>query len=97
MLFGTGSRLSGLFATHPPLSERIRALDPSFKESDYPVVSQFKRDLQNAVDEDQRHVGLAAAAGALAPSFPEAEWPGKAKDLGSTDRLIADWGWQTST
>ena len=26
MLFGTGSKLSGLFATHPPLEERIAAL-----------------------------------------------------------------------
>ena len=38
MLFGTGSRLSGMFATHPPLTERIQALDPHFKASDYPVV-----------------------------------------------------------
>ncbi len=38
MLFGTGSRLSGLFATHPPLAERIQALDPAFRESDYPAV-----------------------------------------------------------
>ncbi len=38
MLFGTGSRLSGLFATHPPLTERIRALDPGFRESDFPAV-----------------------------------------------------------
>ncbi|MEX2496919.1 MAG: M48 family metallopeptidase [Woeseia sp.] len=39
MLFANGSRrLTSLFATHPPLLRRIRALDPSFKESDYPVV-----------------------------------------------------------
>jgi len=38
MLFGTGSRLRGMFATHPPLTERIQALDPNFKASDYPVV-----------------------------------------------------------
>ena len=28
MLFGSGSRLAGLFATHPPLTKRIQALDP---------------------------------------------------------------------
>ena len=38
MLFGTGSSLIGLFATHPPLTERIRALDPNFDENDYPQV-----------------------------------------------------------
>src|SRR5690606_8913692 len=30
MLFARGLRRSSLFATHPPLVERIRALDPSF-------------------------------------------------------------------
>jgi Zn-dependent protease with chaperone function len=37
MLFARGTaRLTSLFATHPPLIERIRALDPSFREGDYP-------------------------------------------------------------
>jgi Zn-dependent protease with chaperone function len=30
MLFGPGARLSSIFATHPPLSDRIKALDPTF-------------------------------------------------------------------
>jgi Zn-dependent protease with chaperone function len=38
MLFGAGRKFAGLFATHPPLVERIRAIDPSFTEDDYPVV-----------------------------------------------------------
>ncbi|MDH3620350.1 MAG: M48 family metallopeptidase, partial [Gammaproteobacteria bacterium] len=38
MLFGSGSKLAGMFATHPPLVERIQALDPSFRESDFPRV-----------------------------------------------------------
>ena len=72
MLFGTGARLSGLFATHPPLTERIQALDPSFRESDYEQVLRQDRDLQNAVDEDQRHAGLAPAAAAIAPNMSPA-------------------------
>jgi Zn-dependent protease with chaperone function len=36
MLFASG--MSRLFATHPPLIERIRALDPSFKESEFAQV-----------------------------------------------------------
>jgi len=36
MLFGRGSRaFRGWFATHPPLIERIRALEPDFTEADF--------------------------------------------------------------
>lgn len=36
MLFERGSRaFGGLFATHPPLVERIQALDPSFRPEDF--------------------------------------------------------------
>jgi Zn-dependent protease with chaperone function len=36
MMFGRpGPTFAGLFATHPPLDERIRALDPSFRPGDY--------------------------------------------------------------
>lgn len=44
MLFEAGvRRLSTLFATHPPLIERIRALDPAFRASDYPLVDVRRR------------------------------------------------------
>lgn len=43
MLFGTGSSLAGMFATHPPLVERIQALDPAFRESDFPHVDPQQR------------------------------------------------------
>jgi Zn-dependent protease with chaperone function len=39
MLFGSGLKYSLVFATHPPLVDRIQALDPSFKETDFPRVS----------------------------------------------------------
>ena len=67
MLFGTGAKLSGMFATHPPLTERIQALDPNFKASDYPVVDPRKR--QSAMDADSdvsAHAGVAAFAGGSA-------------------------------
>ena len=41
MLFGSGARLAGLFATHPPLIERIKALDPGFAESDLSHVDRL--------------------------------------------------------
>ena len=73
MLFGTGSRLSGLFATHPPLTDRIRALDPTFKESDYPQVdlrnSKVARD--TAAAQEQIAGVSAAVAGAAVSMLPE--------------------------
>jgi Zn-dependent protease with chaperone function len=36
MMFGrAGKSFAGLFATHPPLDQRIRALDPNFRPGDY--------------------------------------------------------------
>ncbi len=66
MLFAGGvARLSELFATHPPLVERIRALDPGFRESDYPAVDPRRR---IRVAEPERAAGFAAAeAPAAAP------------------------------
>jgi len=45
MLFGSGAKLQGLFATHPPLIERIRALEPGFKEENYPDVEPRHRSI----------------------------------------------------
>ena len=45
MLFGSGLHYSSLFATHPPLEERIQALDPRFTLSDLrPVDPRRTRD-----------------------------------------------------
>ena len=55
MLFGTGSKLGGMFATHPPLTDRIQALDPHFKASDYPVV---KRGKYRTAGDDARTAGF---------------------------------------
>ena len=58
MLFGTGASLSGLFATHPPLVERIQALDPHFKESDFPRVD--RREYRPSVSAHETRSGFAA-------------------------------------
>ena len=72
MLFGTGSRMSGLFATHPPLTERIQALDPNFDPSEYPEVDLRNRPAAVGNDED-RHAGIAeAVASTGAAQLPEA-------------------------
>jgi len=38
MLFGTGTKFIGMFATHPPLTARIQALEPGFTPDEYPDV-----------------------------------------------------------
>ncbi len=58
MLFGSGARLSGLFATHPPLVERIQALDPHFKEADFPRID--RREFRPQVAADETRAGFAA-------------------------------------
>ncbi len=59
MLFGSGSKLSGLFATHPPLVDRIQALDPGFRETDFPRVERapFRG------DDRERPAGMSEFAG----------------------------------
>lgn len=62
MLFGSGARLFGLFATHPPLTARIKALDPSFRESDYPRVDALRRRMRTESDDaDARIAGITSA------------------------------------
>lgn len=58
MLFGAGAKLRGAFATHPPLEDRIRALDPNFSEADYPVIDPRER---NQAREITGTVGVASA------------------------------------
>ena len=74
MLFGTGSKLSGMFATHPPLTDRIRALDPSFKSSDYPTVDVRSRSAatNSAKPERQRSGSTSAFAAAATGLSPKA-------------------------
>jgi Zn-dependent protease with chaperone function len=43
MLFGTGSKLAGMLATHPPLVDRIKALDPNFTAADFPKIDARQR------------------------------------------------------
>ena len=60
MLFGRAGRsFAGWFATHPPLDERIRALDPGFEAGDYTAPTP----LGERTDD-----GFAAAAGVSALS-----------------------------
>ncbi len=69
MLFGTGSKLSGLFATHPPLTERIQALDPGFRPDDYPHVDYEAARAARQAEATEQHAGIAAMAAAATPGM----------------------------
>jgi Zn-dependent protease with chaperone function len=43
MLFGEAGKFNALFATHPPLIERIRALEPGFREEELAQLSASMR------------------------------------------------------
>jgi Zn-dependent protease with chaperone function len=80
MLFGRAGRsFTGLFATHPPLPERIRALDPSFEEGDY-------------IRPDSKAPSL-DAAGASAFAGAPGSAPGSARiDVGAIGTIEAEAG-----
>ncbi len=59
MLFAHGAKLSSLLATHPPLPERIRALEPGFRAEDLPRV---ELPATAAAGPDERASGFAVPA-----------------------------------
>jgi Zn-dependent protease with chaperone function len=68
MLFGSGRGLSGLFATHPPLADRIKVLEPSFDPAELDrLAQQWAQQPPNGLRED--------AAMGLAPAAPAAPAP----------------------
>jgi Zn-dependent protease with chaperone function len=60
MLFGEAGRFNALFATHPPLLQRIRALEPAFREEE---LVQLAASMLRAAEAPPRHMpeGKAAA------------------------------------
>jgi Zn-dependent protease with chaperone function len=73
MLFGDGVGLSGLFATHPPLLQRIQALEPSFRKDQLANLHQrWLSQPPNGLEEDAR-LGLVDGAASRLPGS-EAEF-----------------------
>jgi Zn-dependent protease with chaperone function len=75
MMFGDVDAFNSWFSTHPPLMERIRTLEPWFRE-------QHLAKLEQAMSGDFGTHDNAATAGADAPQekkeLPPLEWPGGA-------------------
>jgi hypothetical protein len=90
MLFGDGVGYSALFATHPPLIERIKRLDPQFDPKQY--VDIAKRwsspvDVLALDAESERNgiAGLAAGAGAATAAV----LPGKRAEMRVSPRQVS--------
>lgn len=65
MLFGDGVGLQGLFATHPPLLQRIRALEPTFDATQLSALQRrWAAEPPDGMAEDIR-LGLAPREGGL--------------------------------
>ena len=79
MLFARGSRLASLFATHPPLIQRIQALDPAFRAEDFPRV----------VPQPQGAPPMSQAMG-LAEAAANTDTPGLETGGGPEGRTVAD-------
>lgn len=80
MLFGDGTGLRGLFATHPPLLKRIQALEPGFRPEH---LSRLQQQWLNAPPDGlQEDVALGLVA-------PGAALPGSDHALSVTPPMIA--------
>jgi Zn-dependent protease with chaperone function len=68
MLFGDGVGFSGLFATHPPLLQRIQALEPQFRADELDALQRrWLAAPPDGLAEDTR-MGLDAGSGARLPA-----------------------------
>jgi Zn-dependent protease with chaperone function len=67
MLFGDGIGFSGLFATHPPLVQRIQALEPQFRAEQLDALARrWIAAPPNGAEEDAQ-LGLVGGSGAQLP------------------------------
>ena len=93
MLFAAG--LPRLFATHPPLEERLKALDPSFRASELPkLAAEAARDSERQrADDAARPPGFApdaASASALARAADRSIRGHAAHDIAALAGTIAN-------
>jgi Zn-dependent protease with chaperone function len=74
MLFGSGKRRESLFATHPPLAERIKVLEPDFDPAQLDALAaQWDQRPPVGMEEDLA-LGLAGPSGAATtPRVPETD------------------------
>lgn len=91
MLFASGRRsLAGLMATHPPVEERIRALDPAWKPGDAPPPLPPVEPPPTAAEKAARAREASASLGLPGmPSIPGLEPAAAAAMVGVVDLAMA--------
>ena len=100
MLFGEAGRFSSLFATHPPLPERLQALGVKWDEKEIEALARAWQQPRRAVDPEratastsvagfapQQVVGMAAAAPASPAEMPEADASWQMSQAGASSRV----------
>lgn len=70
MLFGDGVGYSAIFATHPPLAKRIKAIDPQFDPREFAAIAAAWSNPIAVGDSDSAEVSLAGFAPAIPGSTP---------------------------
>ncbi|WP_028925560.1 M48 family metallopeptidase [Pseudonocardia acaciae] len=81
MLFGDGSRGVSWFATHPPLAERIKVLEPSFDPAELEELrTRWARRVPSGMDED-RVLGIRPEAVVSAVGDPGVEAYRRAEEI----------------
>ena len=91
MLFGEGLSVSGMFATHPPLLQRIRLLDPSFNEQQLQQLSaRWMASPPSGMQEDLA-MGLAGAASSSHVPSPHTPppLPSRSRQISVTPPMVA--------
>jgi Zn-dependent protease with chaperone function len=89
MLFAAG--LTRVFATHPPLEERLKALDPSFKEKELPALAAAAaRDALRQRQEDASAIPAVPEPRAAAAIAPAAAFASEAAAIAAQAGTIAN-------
>jgi len=95
MLFGDGVGYSALFATHPPLKERILRLDPAFKGEELDDIAlAWGQPVLVGESEDEADVSISGFAPAIGRSYPTRDpgvaLPGAGSRLPVTPAAVAE-------